>query len=189
MTRQEAAKIVAVILAACPAQSSKLDSQRQVAMVDAFEALLSDMSYEQANAAVAVLLQTRPFMPSVADIRATALEFVRGPITPGGERWGTVLRAMQAEGAYRQPGVDFVFHDATTARCIQALGWRELCLSENQVADRARFIELYDKLAAQSQRESQSPILAAAKQQRQLENVDASNVIVLQLAAKLGGKQ
>ncbi len=186
MTRQEAAKLVAVILAACPAQSSKLDSQRQLAMVDAFEALLSDMSYEQANAAITVLLQTRPYMPAIADIRAAALEFARGPVTPGGERWGTVLRAMQAEGAYRQPGVDFVFHDSTTARCVQALGWRELCLSENQVADRARFIELYDKLASQSQREAQSPILAAAKQQREL--ASAGNGVVLQLAAKLGGK-
>lgn len=179
MNRQEAARLVAVILAACPAQSSKLDSQRQLGMVDAFEALLGDMSYEQANAAVAVLLQTRPYMPAVADIRATALELTRGPVAPGGEQWGSVLRAMNEQGAYRQPGTDFVFHDAITARCVQALGWRELCLSENTVADRARFVELYDKLAAQSQRESQSPILAAAKQHRELPPA----AVVLELAA------
>lgn len=181
MTRQEAAKLVAVVLASCPSQSSKLDRDRQLAMVDAFESLLGDMAYEQANAALRVLLQTRPFMPAVADIRATALELARGPVAPGGEKWGVVLRAIREQGAYRQPGSDFVFADSVTAKCVQSLGWQELCQSENQIADRARFIEMYDKLAAQSQREAQSPALAAAREARELPA--AQNAIVLELAA------
>jgi Loader and inhibitor of phage G40P len=186
MNRQEAARLVAVVFAACPAQSSKLDQQRQLAMVDAFASLLEDLSYEQANAAVRALLQTRSWMPSVADIRATALELERGPVAAGGEQWGTVLRAMREQGAYREPGVDFVFHDAVTAKCVQSMGWRELCLSENTVADRARFTDLYDKLAQQSHREALSPALAAAKLRREIPAAtsgDEASALVLQLAA------
>jgi hypothetical protein len=170
MNRQEASRIVAVIIAACPAQSGRLDAGRASSMVDTYASLLADLSYEQVNAAVTVLLQTRTWMPSVADIRGTALELARGPVRPGGEAWGSVLRAISEQGVYRTPGDDFVFRDAITARCVSALGWTVLCNSENQAADRARFIELYDRLASQSLREAQSPQLgAAATHQRQLE--------------------
>jgi hypothetical protein len=165
VNRQEAGKVVAVIVAACPAQSSKLDASRVAAMVDTFAALLDDLSYEQVNAAVRVLLQTRTWMPSVADIRQTVLEFERGPVRAGGQGWGDFLAAVGRYGAYRSPQFD----DPLVARVVAALGWKELCLSENQVADRARFVELYDKLAAQGQREGQSPMLAAAREARELE--------------------
>ena len=166
MTRTEAAKLVAVIIASCPSQSSKLDRERQLGMVDAFEALLGDLEYAQASAAVRVLLQTRSWMPSVADIRATVIELNRGPVRAGGDAWGAVLSAMKHEGAWREPGVEFTFADPVTMRCVQRLGWRDLCLSENTVADRARFIELYDQLAQQSRKEQASPLLAAAAERR-----------------------
>lgn len=169
MNRQEAAKLVTVIRAACPAQSARMSTQQQLDMLDAYQALLGDLSYEQCNTAVAALLQTRSWMPSVADIRSTALELARGPRKQGGEAWGELLRAISRYGVYRTPGQDFTFSDSVTAKCVAALGWRELCNSENQVADRARFVELYDKLAEQAQREATSPALAAAAHQRKLE--------------------
>lgn len=166
MTRQEAARIVTVILAACPAQSARVDASRATGMVDAYAALLEDLSYEQCSAAVRVLLQTKTWMPSVAEIRSAIVELQIGPVSPGGEQWGEVLRAVGRYGSYRKPGTDFQFKHPVTARCVAALGWAEICLSENTVADRARFIDLFDKLAVQQQRESVSPTLAAAKTAR-----------------------
>jgi hypothetical protein len=166
MNRQESARIVAVVLAACPTQSSRLDRDRATSMVDAYATLLSDLPYEHVNAAVAMLLQTRTWMPSVADIRSAVLELQRGPKRTGSEAWASVVRAMREQGAHRHPGEDFVFHDPLTARCVQAMGWRDLCLSENTVADRARFIELYDSMAAPALRAEQSPVLATANQRR-----------------------
>lgn len=188
MTRQEAAKLVAVIIASCPAQSSKLDRERQLGMVDAFEALLGDLEYAHASAAVRVLLQTRSWMPSVADIRATVLELERGPVRAGGDAWGGVLAAIKGEGAYRTPGVDFTFRDPITARCVAALGWQELCLSENNTADRARFIELYDKLAQQDRKEQTSPLLAAAAEHRRgsLPAGEAVRGVFKQIAERMG---
>ncbi len=169
MTNQEAARIVAVILAACPSQASKLDGSRAKSMVDTYATLLEDLSYEQCNAAVRVLLQTNTWMPSVAEIRKAAVELERGPVHPGGEAWGSVKAAVSRFGSYRAPGVDFQFDDPITARCVAALGWSTLCLSENEPAERARFIELYDRLAAQQNREALSPLLAASAERRRLE--------------------
>lgn len=168
MNRADAAKLVAVIVATTPSQSHRLDARRLDEMVTAYASLLDDLTYEQCNAALRVLLQTRTWMPSVADIRSTVLEIQRGPQRAGGDAWGFVLQAVKREGFYRTPGVDFTFRDPIIARCVETMGWQELCLSENAVADRARFIELYDKLASNARREQQSPMLAGAREQREM---------------------
>ena len=177
MNKQESARLVAVILASYPQQAAKLDQSRQLGMIDAFESLLDDLTYAQCNAALRVLLQTRTWMPSVAEIRATVVELERGPQRNGGDAWGSVLDAIRRYGAYRTPGVDFQFADPLVARCVQALGWQNLCLSEMQTSDRKQFVELYEKLAAQSQRQAQAPALAEGRQPyepMQIESVASS---------------
>lgn len=177
MKPSEAAELVASIMAAYPnAQTSNATSR-------VYESMLSDLDKDVANAAVAVLLQTSKFMPSVAEIRSTAVELENGGCAPGGEQWGVVLDCIHRYGAYRTPGVDFRFNDSVTAKCVRALGWQEICLSENHPADRARFIELYDKLAAQAQRERVSPVLGAAKQARELKHSEDTPDIVRLLAS------
>lgn len=167
MNRTETARLVTVMLSAVP--SNRVDPKSVPSMVDAYTDLLGDLTYEQCSAALRVLLQTRTWLPSVADIRSTALELQRGPRRAGGDAWGGVIRAISAEGVHRTPGVDFVFRDPVTARCVAALGWESLCNSENPHSDRARFIELYDKLAEQDRKEQQAPLLSVASEQRRLE--------------------
>lgn len=193
MTRQEAARIVAVILASYPTQAEKLlNPKRQVAMVEAFESLLSDVSYEHANAAVRALVQTSKFMPSIAEIRASALELVRGPVRAGVDAWGDLrqLRAFRDRDAMTEV-------DPLVLQVCQRYGWIEwrtyfrgsedieqwhVVTSEHEASDRARFAELYDKLASQAQREAQSPLLAAAREARE---GGAASALVADVAKQL----
>jgi hypothetical protein len=105
----------------------------------------------------------------VSDIRRTVIELEKGPVRPGGEAWGDVLRAIGRYGSHRAPGIDFEFDDPEVARCVKALGWSNLCNSDadGQRADRARFIELYGVHAAQERRELQAPILKQARELRE----------------------
>jgi hypothetical protein len=167
VTRSETIKLVTVMVSAT-AQGAKLDEDAIASMVEAYGSLLADLPYERCNAAMHVLLRSQPFMPAVAEIRAAVVELEHGPIRPGGDAWGSVVKAMKCEGSYKTPGVDFSFADPLIARCVAALGWKELCSSEFPVSDRARFIELYDSLARQARREEQVPELAAARVRRDL---------------------
>lgn len=163
MTQAETAKLVAVLLAAFP-QSRATQQTSQ-----AYERMLGDLDYPAANAAVERLLATARFMPTIAEIRETTLALTVGEQKPGGEAWGVVQRAIGCEGVYRVPGKDFTFRDPVIARCVAALGWEELCNSENLVADRARFVELYDKLAVQALRKQLSEALPAMQRYRAIE--------------------
>ncbi len=163
MNGTAAAQLVGILMAAYP--SNKATAQTSVV----YESMLRDLDYKAAGAAVERLIATAKWMPTVAEIREATLAIMTGEQKPGGEAWGAVLKAMKAEGAYRAPGVDFVFSDPVTAECVDALDWRALCGSENQVADRARFIELYDRLAVHARQRQLSESLPAMQAYRAIE--------------------
>lgn len=165
MNKQESARIVAVLAASFPSTTARLTEGQMLSMVDVFAEMLSDLPYAQVNAAVALLVQTGKFMPSVAEIRAAALELSSGKRKTGAEAWTAVVRAMRDEGAWRVPGEDFTFSDPLTRRCVQDMGWTYLCTSENTVADRARFIELYEAVAADKHQRRLSPVYDQARGQ------------------------
>lgn len=144
MTKAEARQLVAIAVAACPTQSASFERERLDYMGVAWFGLLADISYDDAAAALKRWLATSHWLPAPAQIRAIVSEAAVGRARPGAEAWGDVLRAIGRYGRDRQP----TFVDEVCGRAVSAFGWRALCDSENQIADRARFIELYDQLAA-----------------------------------------
>lgn len=167
MSPAQVAKLVAVLMAAYP--QSKLSTQSTVETSAAYERMLADLDYPAANAAVEKLIATSKWIPTVAEIREAVLSLRAGEVSAGGEAWGGVLRAIGRWGIYRVPGVGFQFDDAVTAECVSALSWRELCNSENPQADRARFIELYDRLAVRARQRQLSESLPAMQRFRALQ--------------------
>lgn len=146
MTALEARRLVAVAVASCPTQGGKLDRAQLKDMGDAWAALLADITYADASAALKRYLATSHWLPAPAQLRAIVSEAQHGRRRPGGDAWGDVLGAVGRYGRDRRP----TFVDELVGRCVDALGWRELCDSENQTADRARFIELYDRIATEA---------------------------------------
>ncbi len=163
MTQAETARLVAVLMAAFP--SNRASTQTSVV----YERMLADLDWAAANAAVERLLATSRFMPTVAEIRETTMALTVGEQKPGGEAWGEVIRMIGAKGYMRLPGRDFEFSDPTIARCVSLMGWERLCSSENETADRARFTELYDRLAVQDRRKELSEGLPAMQRYRAIE--------------------
>jgi hypothetical protein len=156
VTAVEAAKLVAAMIAAFP-QARVTPGTSPV-----YERMLADLDYVAAQAAVERLIATSRFMPTVAELRSTVLDLTHGERRPGGEAWGDVLKAIGRVGKYRTP----TFADQSVARAVTALGWENICDSDNQVADRARFIELYDQLATSERKERSAGHLPAAERFR-----------------------
>lgn len=147
MTTDEACDVAELVLAAYPTQRQRMSREDVAAMTTAYANGLLDLDATIARAAVSALVLTEQWMPTIATIRGKALEMTQGRKREGGEAWGDVVAAMKRYGWTRTPGADFTFADPLVARCVKALGWGELCRSENAIADRARFIELYAQYA------------------------------------------
>lgn len=143
MTRTEVRELITMLAAAWPAWAAKVaDKQSARLLTDLWAATLGDVELADAIAAVQVHLATSEWPPTVAAIRKAVTEAKRPPSRAGAEAWGDVLRACQRWGAGGSPRFD----DPVVASVVASLGWRELCLSENVTADRARFIAAYEEI-------------------------------------------
>lgn len=138
MKPHETTEIVMMLVAAFPA--TKADERT----VSVYKTMLTDLEFDAAKAAVARLLTTCRFFPTIAEIRESEAAIRLGAVRPGGDAWGDVLEAIRRVGGYNpQPE----FADPLVARCVSRFGWETLCWSRDDAADRARFIELYDREA------------------------------------------
>lgn len=140
MKESEVTELVAVLVAAFPRPPI---AEKTVAI---YEQMLRDLAVEVAHRAVARLVATSKWLPTIAEIRAAAVEAQLGARRAGAEAWGDVNDAVRRVGRYGTPK----FADPLVAEAVRSLGWLAICDSTNDVADRARFIELYDSLAVRA---------------------------------------
>jgi hypothetical protein len=148
VTELEGKQVLAVLFAAYAIETRNVSAHEVDAVVSVYRRGLEDLEASLVAQAIDLLTKSSERLPTIAKIRATVVEIQHGRRRPGGDAWGDVVSAMRRHGAGRSPGVDFFFADVLVARAVDQLGtWRDLCLSTNVVADRARFIELYDEYA------------------------------------------
>ena len=116
-------------------------------------ALLKDIPYEILNLAIQKYMMSEVFPPTIADLRSLSAEIKQGQQTDWGSGWEQVLRAIRKYGMYeQQKALDSM--DEITRKSVERLGFREICLSENIVTDRANFRMIYEELAARKKQDS-----------------------------------
>lgn len=115
--------------------------------------MLADIPYEILEAAVKQCVSQSEFFPSIAALRKAAAEIQIGAkdYPPAAEAWGQFVKLAQYYGHDHKP---LTFDNPILEKAINALGWYDLCISENQVADRARFIEVYNQYLERDLREA-----------------------------------
>ena len=115
---------------------------------------LQDIPYDVAEAALRQWVSTNKWSPSIAEIREMASTVQNGSIPDWGDGWEQVIMAIRKYGSYRIPEAMESF-DPLTRQCVERLGFRNICMSENIAADRANFRMIFEQLAERKQREQQ----------------------------------
>ena len=71
--------------------------------------------------------------------------------------WGEVNEAIRHYGYYHQEeGMTSLREPMRIA--VQRMGWRALCTSENDMADRAHFLRIYESIVKQDTTQKQLPM-------------------------------
>lgn len=154
MTELEVRDVLKLLAAAYPTQRQRMSNDDVRGMAAIYTAGLLDLDAARVRAAVDRLVKSSRFIPTIAELREAAVDVAHGARAPGGEAWGRCLGLIRRYGSHRWPGIDFEVADPALLATIRALGWAELCGSDNAAADRARFIELYDQLAKSERKEA-----------------------------------
>ena len=108
---------------------------------------LQDIPFPVAEAILANWVATNKLSPSIADIRDSMAEIQNGgPADDWGEAWDQAMTAIRRFGSYDEDGA-LASLPPLTRETVRRLGYKSLCWSENQVADRANFRQVYEILA------------------------------------------
>lgn len=109
---------------------------------------LKDLSEEEYMKAIIVILKTEKQITKATNIIALIREkALKKDSMLAGEAWLTVQNAIMSIGSYGKPK----FANPLIQNSVNILGWRNLCLSENQIADRAHFFKIYDTLVSREE--------------------------------------
>jgi hypothetical protein len=126
-----------------------------------YKRFLSDLPDEILEAAVMQHISSSPFFPRVSELREAAANLAVGieDLPPAMQAWGLVLKYMngfEEDSHLVHYGRDQVpeFENPILMQTINAMGWRQLCDSTNQISDRARFIETYNAHFQRAKREA-----------------------------------
>ena len=118
--------------------------------------LLQDLPAEVATTAVQKYAMTHSFPPTVAGIRKEAATVLGNEKADWGDAWGKVRKAIGRFGRYSEKeGLESL--DDMTRSCVERIGWKTLCESEDETADRANFRMLYEIEAERKEEEALLP--------------------------------
>lgn len=119
-------------------------------------AQLSDIDYRICEIALNKWVALEIWPPTIADLRRMAAEVRNGDLPDWGEGWQQVTKAIRQYGSYN-PQAALESMDDLTRRCVERLGFVNLCMSTNEAADRANFRMIYEQLAERQNKENLLP--------------------------------
>ena len=123
---------------------------------------IQDIPFDVAEMALRKWVATNKWSPSIADIREMTAGIVNGDPLTWGEAWEKALNAVRRFGSYNK-GAALDSLDPLTRKCVESIGYLELCRSENIMVERAHFQKVFEVLAKREQINKQiaAPLLEA----------------------------
>ena len=170
MTKSEFVKIADAIKTYYP--SEKILPNKQAMQLWYME--LEDISYEQASVILRRYVSTNRFPPTIADFREGVAE-MSGADGNWSEGWSTFLEAVRKYGYYQKEEA-LASMDDVTRMTVKRLGWKDLCTSENLMADRANFRMVWEQEKAKAKNNAMlsdglKGQITALQERKSLENV------------------
>ncbi len=140
MTREEFSKLAMFLKAAY--EKDKFLASKESAEV--WYAILKDIPYQVAQEAAVRHVRTCKFPPAPSEIIEQAVNAVEPDQETWSSAWGSVQRAISCYGTWDEAAAMNSL-DPLSRKIVQRLGFKNLCLSENMMADRANFRTIYEQ--------------------------------------------
>ncbi len=140
MTREEFYKVAMFLKAAY--EKDKFLANKE--SMEVWYMILKDIPYEVAQAAAVNHVRTCKFPPAPAEIIGQATDAILPDQESWSAEWEKVQKAIHNFGMWNEVGA-LESLDGLTRVVVQRLGFGNLCLSENTMADRANFRTIYEQ--------------------------------------------
>lgn len=132
--------------------------------------MLKDLPYQDVTTALQRWVSTQKWSPSIADIRSMVSNSANPELTNDwSEGWEEVTKAIGRYGAWnRQAALDSM--SPITRDCVNAIGWENICASENIGVERGHFRTMYESHSQKMRNADQTAVgLRTPTEQRLLD--------------------
>ena len=119
---------------------------------------LNDLPFDIAMVAARKVIATleNPFLPMPAVFRGMAAQ-ITGPIIPAApDAWAEVLKSIRNFGIYRESEA-LASLNPLTRKAVEAIGFKDICLSENIDVIRGQFRMAYEALEKRETTDAKTP--------------------------------
>lgn len=152
MNKIETAEVLGYLSAAYP----QAKVSRETATI--FHDLLKGLTASDVMLAAQGLVRECDWFPSPAQLLKAVVR-AHGVLSPiPAVAWQEVLGEVRRIGQLGSPS----FTHATTTAVVKAIGWREICMSDNANVLRSNFLKMYGDLSVALDRESLSKVVQGA---------------------------
>lgn len=141
MTKQEMLKVMTLIKAVYSKFGEGMDVKH---MADIWHELLSDLSYHDVQQALKRWMATEKWQPTIADIRSMVTEMNRDTVDDWTDGWNQVTRAVSKYG-HPNESKALASMDEITRECVKAIGWINICNSQEIGVERGHFRTMYER--------------------------------------------
>lgn len=121
---------------------------------------LEDLDFGIVMTAVNKWIATQKWMPGISDIRSYYVDVMYGYDTEAWSKaWESVNKVISKYGYYRPQEAykELDSIDPLATEAIKRLGYCHVCMSENQVSERANFRDIYCTLQKRKKETAQMP--------------------------------
>ena len=120
--------------------------------IEVYIRLLKDLPVEFLEKAALDHISRVKFFPTIAELREAAFALLEAanPLPVPQEAWQQVQAEIERVGHAGTPQ----FECPAVTQAAEALGWRTLCVSENPIADRAHFVQVYQAILERQRQEA-----------------------------------
>jgi hypothetical protein len=157
MTVDEAIGVIDILSAAYPTYKQFSDPNQIAKTAETWAVLLEDCPVELVLKAVKRHCLLSKYPPTVAELRENAFAVInpKGEITIE-EAWSEVLKAIHNYGFYRETEA-LESLSPPVKKTAKAIGWRELCLSEEPDVIRGQFRMMFESSVKRRKQDSLLP--------------------------------
>jgi len=143
MTSNEVTRLLEMIASSYPSYTRQI-SQNIEGMSLVWSAFLKDIPFSLAVEALYRVVSKSPYPPTLYEFKKEVIELIDENPLDAAEAWGQVMKAVRWFGIYRADEA-LESLDEITRKVVEAIGWNEICLTENIDTVRAHFIKLYEQ--------------------------------------------
>jgi hypothetical protein len=177
MTEKDSFAVLGILKTSYPRFYMGMSKEEVDATAALWREMLSDADMPTVAVSLKRLIAACKFPPTIAEVRESISAVTYSALPDEGSAWGEVNHAIRTYGYCREADA-LASMSETTREAVKSMGWQSLCMSENDMADRAHFLKIYnsitkrieqDRLLPESLREQ----IGTIAQARDMDNANA----------------